>query len=250
MHRAFPAAPIYTSLYEPELTFPEFRDVDVRPTYLNHSQFLRRQHRFALPLLPHAFSNLEIDAKVALCSSSGWAHGIHTTGTKVVYCHTPARWLYKSADYFRRIQDFREQGERPATLLEQIDSSFLFRGSLRAMTPILRRWDRRAAASASEYFTNSSIVANEILSLYGIHPTIIPPPPMCVIDGASVKPDTVAREGFFLVVRASSHTRTWIDFSRIRGTPGSRARCRRDWAPQEVLAGNGHAQHRPPRQCQ
>ena len=25
MHRVFPAAPIYTSLYEPDLTFPEFR---------------------------------------------------------------------------------------------------------------------------------------------------------------------------------------------------------------------------------
>ena len=45
MHRAFPAAPIYTSLYEPDLTFPEFRDIDVRPSYLNRSQFLRRQHR-------------------------------------------------------------------------------------------------------------------------------------------------------------------------------------------------------------
>ena len=32
MHRAFPAAPIYTSLYEPDLTFPEFRDIDVRPS--------------------------------------------------------------------------------------------------------------------------------------------------------------------------------------------------------------------------
>ena len=28
MHRAFPQAPIYTSLYEPDLTFPEFRDVE------------------------------------------------------------------------------------------------------------------------------------------------------------------------------------------------------------------------------
>ena len=51
MHRAFPAAPIYTSLYEPDLTFPEFRDIDVRPSYLNRSQFLRRHHRLALPLL-------------------------------------------------------------------------------------------------------------------------------------------------------------------------------------------------------
>src|ERR1700719_2772719 len=126
MHRAFPAAPIYTSLYEPDLTFPEFRDVDVRPSYLNRSQFLRRQHRLALPLLPHAFSTLEVDAKVVLCSSSGFAHGIHTTGTKLVYCYSPARWLYKRADYFRKIQDGPNGRERCASLLDEIHTSFVF----------------------------------------------------------------------------------------------------------------------------
>ena len=50
MHRAFPTAPIYTSLYEPDLTFPEFRDIDIRPSYLNHSRLLRRQHRLSFPL--------------------------------------------------------------------------------------------------------------------------------------------------------------------------------------------------------
>jgi len=102
MHRAFPAAPIYTSLYEPDLTFPEFRDLDVRPSYLNRSQTLRRQHRLAAPLLAHAFSKLQIKEDVVLCSSSGWAHGVHTTGTKLVYCYCPARWLYKSTSISAR----------------------------------------------------------------------------------------------------------------------------------------------------
>ena len=179
MHRVFPAAPIYTSLYEPDLTFPEFRDVDVRPSYLNHVPFLRRHHRLALPLLAHAFSKIEIDEKIVLCSSSGWAHGIHTTGTKLVYCHCPARWLYKSADYFRKSQDARNERGHPASPLDGIHSSFVFGNSLRAVSPILRRWDRRAAASASAYYTNSSAVSDEISSVYGIQPLIIPPPPLC-----------------------------------------------------------------------
>ena len=33
--RAFPDAPLYTSLYYPAATFPEFGDVDVRPLPLN-----------------------------------------------------------------------------------------------------------------------------------------------------------------------------------------------------------------------
>src|SRR5580692_9660091 len=80
MHRAFPAAPIYTSLYEPDLTFPEFREVDIRPSSLNRSRLLRRHHRLAMPLLAHAFSKMVIDEKIVICSSSGWAHGIQTTG--------------------------------------------------------------------------------------------------------------------------------------------------------------------------
>ncbi len=127
MHRAFPAAPIYTSLYEPDLTFPEFRDVDVRPSYLNRSQLLRRHHRLALPLLAHAFSKIEVDEKIVLCSSSGWAHGIHTTGTKLVYCHCPARWLYKRADYFRKSQDARNERGHPASPLDEIHTSFVVR---------------------------------------------------------------------------------------------------------------------------
>lgn len=200
MHRAFPAAAIYTSLYEPDLTFPEFRDVDVRPSYLNRVGFLRRHHRFALPLLAHAFSEIEIDEKIVLCSSSGWAHGIHTTGTKLVYCHCPARWLYKSGDYFRKNEDARNESEHPASPLDRINASFVLGTSFRVVSPILRRWDHRAAASASAYYTNSSAVSDQISSVYGIQPLIIPPPPLHVIDGSSQRPRTKATGGFFLVV--------------------------------------------------
>ncbi len=200
MHRAFPTAPIYTSLYEPDLTFPEFRDVDVRPSYLNRSPLLRRQHRLALPLLAHAFSKMEIDEKIVLCSSSGWAHGIHTTATKLVYCYCPARWLYKRADYFRKSQDARNERGHPASSLDGILASFVLRNSLRAVTPVLRSWDRRAAASASAYYTTSSAVSDEISSLYGIRPIVIPPPPLCAVDGPWEKPRTSSTDEFFLVV--------------------------------------------------
>ena len=200
MHRAFPTAPIYTSLYEPDLTFPEFRDIDVRPSYLNRSQFLRRHHRFALPLLANAFSKIDVDEKIVLCSSSGWAHGVHTSGTKLVYCHCPARWLYKRAEYFRKSQDAQTESGHPSSSLDGIHTSFVLRNSIRFVTPILRRWDRRAAASASAYYTNSSAVSDQISSLYGIRALVIPPPPQCTDDGPWEKPSTVAEDGFFLVV--------------------------------------------------
>ncbi len=35
-HKAFPDAPIYTQCYQPELTFPEFRDCDIHTSWLQH----------------------------------------------------------------------------------------------------------------------------------------------------------------------------------------------------------------------
>ena len=158
MLRAFPEAPLYTSLYDPDGTFPGFRDADVRPLPLDRLAPLRRRHRLAFPLLAPAFSRLRVPGDVALCSSSGWAHGARAEGRKVVYCHAPARWLYQPERYLR--------GRRGA-------------GS--AALALLRRrlleWDRRAAASADRYLANSTEVARRIRSLYGVEAEVLPPPP-------------------------------------------------------------------------
>lgn len=105
LRRAFPDAPIYTSLYDPAGTFPEFGAADVQPLPLNLLAPLRRRHRLALGLLAPSFSRLRVEADVVVCSSSGWAHGTAATGRKIVYCHAPARWLYQGERYL---------GERPS----------------------------------------------------------------------------------------------------------------------------------------
>jgi hypothetical protein len=134
--RAYPDAPIYTSLFDPDTTYPEFSDLDVRPAALNHVALLRGRHRLALPVLAPTFSAMRVDADVAICSSSGWAHGARVSGRKIVYCHAPARWLYQSDRYF---------AGRGATTTT----------SFRVLAPILAAWDRRAAASADVYLANS-----------------------------------------------------------------------------------------------
>jgi glycosyltransferase involved in cell wall biosynthesis len=178
--RAFPGAPLYTSLYEPATTFPAFADVDVRPSPLNHVSPIRRHHRLALPLLASAFSRLRVDADVVVCSSSGWAHGVPVTGRKIVYCHTPARWLYQPDRYLR-------------------GRSALVRAAAGALTSRLVRWDRAAAASAERYLANSSIVADRIRRLYQIEAEVVPPPPALGPDGP-VEPIDGIEPGFVLCV--------------------------------------------------
>jgi glycosyltransferase involved in cell wall biosynthesis len=153
---AFPGAPVFTSLYQPEGTFPQFGDLDVRTLPIDRVPLLRAHHRLALPVLAPSFSRLRIDADVAVCSSSGWAHGASVRGRKVVYCHTPARWLYQTDRYLG-------------------DSARWSGRVLSALTPPLRRWDQRAAASAQRYLVNSTVVRQRVADLYGIDADVVPP---------------------------------------------------------------------------
>jgi glycosyltransferase involved in cell wall biosynthesis len=158
MLKAFPGAPLYTSLYAPEVTFREFREIEVRTLPINRVPTLRRVHRLAMPLLAPAFSALTVTADIVLCSSSGWAHGATVRGRKVVYCHTPARWLYQPRRYLR-------------------GAGYAARAGLAALRPYLTRWDQQAAASAERYLTNSQVVRERIRDIYGIDAEVLPPPP-------------------------------------------------------------------------
>ena len=177
---AFPGAPIYTSLYDPGGTFPEFAALDIRPLPLDRIGPLRRHHRLALPVLAPAFSHLTVDAEVAICSSSGWAHGAKVTGRKVVYCHTPARWLYQPDRYLD-------------------GSSRWSAGALGLMAPLLRGWDRRAAASAQRYLVNSTAVQRRVADLYGFGADVVHPPVDVDPGGEAVAVDGL-EPGFLLCV--------------------------------------------------
>jgi glycosyltransferase involved in cell wall biosynthesis len=166
MLKAFPGAPLYTALYAPDTTYPEFAGHDIRSLWTNRIRSLRRDHRRGLPLYPKAFSGLRIDADVVLCSSSGFAHGVNATGHKVVYCYTPPRWLYDQA----------------TTYMSGWPSSVS--AAVRPALPAMRQWDRRAAATADSYLTSSTVVRARIHDAYGIDATVVPPPAPAAVRGA------------------------------------------------------------------
>ncbi len=186
MSKAFPEAPIHTTLYDPDGTFPEFQDRQVVVSPLNRVRLLRRHHRAALPLLPLAAGALRVEAQVVLASSSGWAHGFRNTGTTVVYCHNPPRWLYQTREY-----------------LVTGRGALLKRAALAPLAAPLRRWDRRAAARADLYLANSTVVRDRVRAAYDIEAELLHPPAGVTADGArQAVPDLAewAAAGFHLVV--------------------------------------------------
>jgi len=181
--RAFPGAPLYTGVYTPELTYPEFRDVDVRTSWLDRIPFLAHHHRAAFPFLAATFSAMHVDADVVVCSSSGWSHGVHTAAPKLVYCHTVARWLSQPDRYV---------GDQPTT------RAHATRAALALATPALRRWDARAARSATRYLANSAMTREAIGEHYGVDATVLHPPATEIVQPARSLAGQAP--GFFLVV--------------------------------------------------
>jgi glycosyltransferase involved in cell wall biosynthesis len=152
----FPDAPIYTSLYRAESTFPEFGARELRTSPLDRLP-VDRGFRNCFPLFPAAFGSFgRLEHDVVISSSSGWAHSTRTVRAAfhAVYCHTPARWLYGG---------------------EYLGSSRRQR-ALRPVLGGLRQWDRAAARRADLYIANSHEVRSRIERHYGIEAPVIHPP--------------------------------------------------------------------------
>jgi glycosyltransferase involved in cell wall biosynthesis len=155
--RTWPGAPLYTSLYRPSSTFSEFAQLDVRVSPLDRLP-VDEHFRALAPLYPAAFRAFgELSEDVVISSSSGWAHGVRTAGGSlhVVYCHTPARWLYRRQEHLGRAVG-------PVLLAPLLGS--------------LRRWDRAAARRADVYVATSEWVRRRIAAVYGRDSEIVPPP--------------------------------------------------------------------------
>jgi glycosyltransferase involved in cell wall biosynthesis len=92
-----------------------------------------------------------------ISSSSGWAHSVRTAPDTlhIVYCHTPARWLYRPEHHLDAGLKTRAMGA--------------IRGSL-------VRWDQGAARRANVYVANCENVRNRIRREYGRDAEVLHPP--------------------------------------------------------------------------
>ena len=162
MHNVFPDAPIYTSVYDPEATLPEFRDMDVRTSFLQRFAGGAKTHKLALPLYPTAFEHFDLSGyDLVLSSSSGFAKGV-ITGPEtchVCYCHTPARFAWRYHEY-----------------VSQGGYGKMARRILPWMVHLLRAWDVQTAQRVDRFIVNSYNIARRVYKYYGRDSTVLYPP--------------------------------------------------------------------------
>jgi glycosyltransferase involved in cell wall biosynthesis len=150
----FPDAPLYTSIYAPERTYPAFKDIEVRTSVLQQKGSPDQFRKLAL-WLPGAFSKLDLSQfDQVVISTSGFAHHVRHDRT-AVYCHTPPHFLYDTRAYL---------GSRARAAL------------VRAPFAWLRHLDRAAAARHRSSTANSVQTSRRIKTVYGRDSTVIYPP--------------------------------------------------------------------------
>lgn len=178
---------LFTSVYDPGGTFPDFADQNILTSSLNRVAIFRRDPQKALPLLPRAFHRVpQKPIDVAICSSSGWAHSANTEAGRVLYMHTPARWLYEPKDYFL--------GRSPALA-----------AGMCAAGPVLRSWDRRQLRASDVVIANSTVVRDRIERVYGREARVVHPPVAVETTGSTLRPPGVEDEYFLTVARGRGY---------------------------------------------
>lgn len=188
LHRLFPHAPIFTTVFDADGTYPEFHDLDVRTTFLQRFPHRGNAARALLPLYPAAVSRIDLRGyDLVVSSSSRFAHGVRVPdGVHVTYCHNPPRFLHQTDEYFAA------GAPVPAW-------------SRRALAPLLgslRRWDREASTRPDLYVANSRVTAGRIARAYGRRSEVIHPPvELGRFTAAEPAPDTpIPDEPYYLAV--------------------------------------------------
>jgi glycosyltransferase involved in cell wall biosynthesis len=193
LHRLYPAAPIYTSQYDPG-GIDWFAGADVRTTWL---QRLPKSLRKFLPLLrAWTFSRLDLSEYDLVLSSSGAeAKGVKTgpQTVHICYCHSPAHY------YWIRHDEYVENPGFPFGL------NWLASLGLRLLVDPLKRWDRRAAQQPDFMIANSSHTQAMIKRYYRRESTVIHPP--VEVERFKLQPRSELRHGFVVAGRQTPYKR-------------------------------------------
>jgi len=164
LHKMFPEAPLYTSVYDKKKTPWALRfnsgQAKIKTSFLQRFPFATHHELFAI-LMPIAFESFTFDEfDLVISVTSEAAKGIITKPhTKhICYCLTPTRYLWSGyEDYFKN--DLLRFFSRPAVVY-------------------LRFWDKIAAQRPDKFIAISKEVQGRIKKYYGRESEVVYPPLM------------------------------------------------------------------------
>lgn len=195
MHKAFPDAPIYTSVFDAE-GCPQFKGLDIRTTWLQRlPRFLRKRHQLFPVLRAHAFRRLklaEYDVVISISSAEAKAVRVRPGARHICYCLTPTRYYWSHYEEYKQSPGFGPLNPIVRLLLP-------------AFVGWMRRLDLQAIEGVTEFIAISSAVAERIKTYYNRDSRIIYPP----VDMQRFRPLDITgpRKGFVALGRQVPYKR-------------------------------------------
>lgn len=168
LHRLFPKAPIYTSVYNP-VALPGLKGADIRTTYLQDRlpAKLRYKHVLWPTLRAVAFRKLDLsEFDIIISSSSAEAKAVRKTRpgqVHIAYIHTPIRYYWSHYEEFRREFKFG-----------------IFTPFIRPVIPYfvkkMRKLDLESIKDIDVMIANSEVTQARIKKYYNRASTVVHPP--------------------------------------------------------------------------
>lgn len=164
-HKAFPDAPIYTLAYQPELTYPDFQECDVKTSWFQKiARNEKTLKKLFFPLGIWAMKQVDLrEFDVILISSTYCAKYVKISPHALVitYCYTPFRlaWQPESYNEYVRAKGFKK------VLYDMVVN-------------ILKKIDYKAAQRTDYYLAMTNETKERIVKAYNHHKEIkiIKPP--------------------------------------------------------------------------
>ena len=164
LHRAFPDAPLYTSVYHPRAKWANV--FKIKTSFLQKIPFANRFHQFFVPLMPLAFESFDLsEYDIIISITSAEAKGVITKPDQLHLCYllTPTRYLYSHRAHY-------EQTHWPFKIP-------LLRFFSQKIFDYLTWWDRVAAQRPDIIIPISNLVKDRAQEYYQrqVAETIYPP---------------------------------------------------------------------------
>lgn len=159
LHKMFPEAPIYTSVYDKKRMQKYFKDADIRTSFIQKMPFAKRKYRNYLPLMPLAFEQFDLSKyDLVISSSSCCAKGVNVNANTlhICYCHTPMRYAW---DMYN----------------EYCSGNILKKAIIAKQIHKIRQWDRLSADRVDYFIANSNNVKKRINKHYRREAKVIYP---------------------------------------------------------------------------
>lgn len=180
----YPEAPIYTLLADPAFVAKHFPGREIRTSFLQKLPlWLRRRHRYLLPLYPIAVEAIDLrDFDLVLSSSGAWMKGLVTRlhTQHIAYLHSPMRYVWDSQERY-----LRELGREKSLIVRMILS-------------YLRVWDRQSAERPDRLIVNSEFTKSRVEKYYRRDAVIVSPPAAVLHE--TTKSNLRNQKEYFLVV--------------------------------------------------